>query len=141
MYQTLLTDLQDGILVVTINRPDKLNALNKDVIEELGKVVDDIYQNPEIKTAILTGAGEKAFVAGADISEFTALDGNGGAAGRSRLDPPGGRRFRGALCGAKCPGGFAVAVCVRKRSGLIHREYGHIDDAAGCTQSKQQHSH
>ncbi|MBN9482982.1 MAG: enoyl-CoA hydratase [Bacteroidetes bacterium 43-93] len=80
MYQTLLTDLQDGILVVTINRPDKLNALNKDVIEELGKVVEDIYQNPEIKTAILTGAGEKAFVAGADISEFTALDGNGGAA-------------------------------------------------------------
>jgi enoyl-CoA hydratase len=78
MYQTLLTDLQDGTLIVTVNRPDKLNALNKDVIEELGKVVDEIRSNPEIKTAILTGSGEKAFVAGADISEFTALDANGG---------------------------------------------------------------
>lgn len=80
MYQTLLTDLQDGTLIVTINRPDKMNALNKDVIEELGKVVDDICSNPDIKSAILTGAGEKAFVAGADISEFTSLDAEGGMA-------------------------------------------------------------
>lgn len=78
MYQTLLTDLQDGILTVTINRPDKMNALNKDVIEELGKVVEDIYNNEAVKIAILTGAGEKAFVAGADISEFTSLDAAGG---------------------------------------------------------------
>lgn len=80
MYQTLLTDLQDGTLVITINRPDKLNALNKDVIEELGKVLDDVYNNEAIKGAILTGAGEKSFVAGADITEFTSLDANGGAA-------------------------------------------------------------
>lgn len=80
MYQTLLTDLQDGTLVITINRPDKLNALNKDVIEELGKVLDEVYNNPDIKSAILTGAGEKAFVAGADISEFISLDAAGGAA-------------------------------------------------------------
>jgi enoyl-CoA hydratase len=79
MYQTLLTDLQDGTLVITINRPDKLNALNKDVIEELGKVMDEVYNNADIKSVILTGAGEKAFVAGADISEFTSLDENGGA--------------------------------------------------------------
>ncbi len=80
MYQTLLTDLQDGTLVVTINRPDKLNALNKDVIEELGHVIAEVYSNNDIKTAILTGAGEKAFVAGADISEFTSLDAAGGEA-------------------------------------------------------------
>lgn len=80
MYQTLLTDLQDGTLVITINRPDKMNALNKDVIEELGKVLDEVYSNPDIKSAILTGAGEKAFVAGADITEFTSLDAAGGAA-------------------------------------------------------------
>jgi enoyl-CoA hydratase len=80
MYQTLLTDLQEGTLVITINRPDKMNALNKDVIEELGKVIDEVYNNKEIKAAILTGAGEKAFVAGADISEFTSLDAAGGAA-------------------------------------------------------------
>ncbi len=79
MYQTLLTELVNGTLVITINRPDKLNALNKDVIEELGKVMDEVYDNAEIKSAIITGAGEKSFVAGADISEFTSLDNHGGA--------------------------------------------------------------
>ena len=79
MYQTLLTDLQDGTLVITITRPDKMNALNKDVIADLSKALDEVYNNSDIKTAILTGAGEKAFVAGADISEFTTLDENGGA--------------------------------------------------------------
>lgn len=79
MYQTLLTDLQDGIMTITINRPDKMNALNKDVISELSQAFDDVMSNAEVKTVILTGAGEKAFVAGADISEFTSLDGKGGA--------------------------------------------------------------
>lgn len=80
MYNTLLTELRNDTLIVTINRPDKLNALNKDVIAELGQVIDEIYNNPAIKSAVLTGAGEKAFVAGADITEFTTLDAAGGAA-------------------------------------------------------------
>lgn len=79
MYQTLLTELQDGILTITINRPDKLNALNKDVISELSQAMDSAIGNAEVKTILLTGAGEKAFVAGADISEFTSLDAAGGA--------------------------------------------------------------
>ena len=73
MYTTLLTELEKGTLVITVNRPDKMNALNKDVIEELGKVIDEVYTNEEIKSAIITGSGEKAFVAGADISEFIPL--------------------------------------------------------------------
>ena len=80
MYTTLLTTVENGIYIITINRPDKMNALNKDVIEELGKALDEVYSNPEIKSAIITGSGEKAFVAGADISEFTALGKEGGAA-------------------------------------------------------------
>lgn len=72
-YQTLLTQLEDHILIVTINRPDKLNALNKTVIDELSLVVDEIQSNPEIKSAIIIGSGEKSFVAGADISEFVGL--------------------------------------------------------------------
>jgi enoyl-CoA hydratase len=80
MYQTLLTELEKGTFIITINRPDKMNALNKDLIEELGKAIDEVYNNDEIKTAIITGAGEKAFVAGADISEFTSLGKNGGIA-------------------------------------------------------------
>ncbi|HUB61330.1 MAG TPA: enoyl-CoA hydratase-related protein [Puia sp.] len=73
MYKTLHTDLTDNILTITINRPDKLNALNKTVISELGEVVEEIYTNKDIKSAILTGAGPRAFVAGADISEFQGL--------------------------------------------------------------------
>lgn len=74
MYQTLLASLENGILTVTINRPDKLNALNKEVFSDLNKALDDIYSNPEIKSVIITGAGAKAFVAGADISEFSDLN-------------------------------------------------------------------
>ncbi len=73
MYQTLLTSLENNIFIITINRPDKMNALNKDVIAELDAVIDEVYKNPEIKSAIITGAGTKAFVAGADISEFIGL--------------------------------------------------------------------
>lgn len=74
MYQTLITALEEGIFLVTINRPDKLNALNKDVFTDLDNVVDEINSNSEIKSAIITGAGPKAFVAGADITEFGGLD-------------------------------------------------------------------
>jgi len=80
MYQTILTELTDGIFTITINRPEKMNALNKDVIAELGQALDEVYQRADIKSAIITGAGAKAFIAGADISEFTDLDGQGGAA-------------------------------------------------------------
>jgi enoyl-CoA hydratase len=71
MYQTLLTSLDENILTVTVNRPDKLNAINEMVMRELGQVVEDIYSNNAIRSAIITGAGPKAFVAGADISEFS----------------------------------------------------------------------
>lgn len=74
MYQTLLTALHNGIFTITINRPDKLNALNKDVFTDLNKALDEIESNVEIKSVIITGAGPKAFVAGADISEFNALN-------------------------------------------------------------------
>lgn len=80
MYTTLLTDLFNGIFTITINRPDKLNALNKTVIEELGAAIEEVYKNPEIKSAVITGSGPKAFVAGADISEFTSLGRKGGTA-------------------------------------------------------------
>jgi len=80
MYTTLITVLENNIFTITINRPGKLNALNKTVIEELSSVIDEVISNKEIKSAIITGAGPKAFVAGADISEFLSLDANGGKA-------------------------------------------------------------
>lgn len=80
MYKTLLTDLTDNILTITIHRPDKLNALNKDVMSELGEVVQEIYTNKDIRSAMITGSGQKAFVAGADISEFMDLSAEEGQA-------------------------------------------------------------
>jgi enoyl-CoA hydratase len=70
-YSTLLYDLRDGIAVITVNRPDKLNALNDTVISELGVAIDAARDDAAVRAVILTGAGPKAFVAGADISELS----------------------------------------------------------------------
>src|SRR2546423_4526547 len=74
MYKTLLTEIENGVCIIIINRPDKMNALNKTVLEELDAAIDEVYKNSEIRSAIITGAGQKAFVAGADISEFVGLN-------------------------------------------------------------------
>ncbi|WP_027004007.1 enoyl-CoA hydratase/isomerase family protein [Hugenholtzia roseola] len=73
-YQNLLTQLKDGIFYITINRESKLNALNIATIEEINQVFTEVYDNKDIKGVILTGAGSKAFVAGADISEIAQLN-------------------------------------------------------------------
>lgn len=80
MYQQIQTEIQQGSLVITINRPDKLNALNKEVIAELSQAIDELLASPDLHSAVITGAGPKAFVAGADISEFPQLDAAAGAA-------------------------------------------------------------
>lgn len=69
-YNNILTENKNGTLIITINRPDKLNALNKDTIAELSAALKSAEKDKAIKVIILTGSGQKAFVAGADISEF-----------------------------------------------------------------------
>src|SRR5947199_184157 len=69
-YQTLLFDLRDAVAFITINRPDKLNALNDQVVDELAHAAERVATEDGIKGAILTGAGSKAFVAGADIGDL-----------------------------------------------------------------------
>jgi enoyl-CoA hydratase len=66
----VLSEVKNGVLVITVNRPDKLNALNKQTIEELHETLVEAENITEIRAVILTGAGQKAFVAGADIAEF-----------------------------------------------------------------------
>ncbi len=73
MYETLSTELAENIYTITINRPDKLNALNTTVIRELGEAVQEVYGNELIRAAIITGSGTKAFAAGADIRGFSGL--------------------------------------------------------------------
>jgi len=74
MYSTILTDLAQGIFTITINRPDKLNALNAAVFTDIDTAITEVQNNIAVKSVIITGAGQKAFVAGADITEFGGLD-------------------------------------------------------------------
>ncbi|MCF6213509.1 MAG: enoyl-CoA hydratase-related protein [Flavobacteriaceae bacterium] len=73
-YQNILLAQNEAIATITINRPNKLNALNKATLEELHEAVVDAESNSSIRVIILTGNGDKAFVAGADISEFSNYD-------------------------------------------------------------------
>jgi enoyl-CoA hydratase len=68
-----LTREDDGLAIVTVNRPDKLNALNADTVRELDRVIDEVRADDAVRAVILTGAGEKAFVAGADIAELAKM--------------------------------------------------------------------
>ncbi len=69
-YENILIKKKEGLATVTINRPKKLNALNKATIEELHTAFEALEDDASIKVIVITGSGEKAFVAGADISEF-----------------------------------------------------------------------
>ena len=68
--QNILTELAEGILTITINRPDKLNALNRATLAEIRQAVEEGMENSDVKGMIITGSGAKAFAAGADIEEF-----------------------------------------------------------------------
>jgi enoyl-CoA hydratase len=77
-YTNLLFDVRDRVATITINRPEKLNALDDATIAELGAAIDEVVARADIGGAIVTGAGAKAFVAGADISQLAtqgSLDG------------------------------------------------------------------
>ncbi|MCL6524273.1 MAG: enoyl-CoA hydratase/isomerase family protein [Thermoflavifilum sp.] len=72
-YQTLQVQAQDRLMLITIHRPEKLNALNHVVMEELDLAVEEVLTREDIGGAIITGSGERAFVAGADIASFQQL--------------------------------------------------------------------
>jgi len=70
-FNTILVSVEDRLAQITINRPKKLNALNEETISELSLAFEKLEEDQRIKVIVLTGSGEKAFVAGADISEFS----------------------------------------------------------------------
>src|SRR5437660_12414746 len=70
-YKTLLLEITGGVALITINRPDKLNALNDQVVDELAHAAGRVATEQAIGGAILTGSGAKAFVAGADIADLS----------------------------------------------------------------------
>jgi enoyl-CoA hydratase len=78
-FETILVDRRpEGYVVITLNRPDKLNALNIQLLRELHDAANSIAAEPAIRGVIITGSGEKAFAAGADIAELNRLDGETG---------------------------------------------------------------
>lgn len=79
-FETLLCEVKEQIATVTLNRPKVLNALNAQVFDELEAVFTTLSKAPEIRAILLTGAGEKAFAAGADINELAATDAGTGEA-------------------------------------------------------------
>src|ERR1700758_3237075 len=75
-YECILTENFDGVAVVTLNRPDKLNALSFPLVRELDEALAAYEADEEVKAVVLTGAGERAFSAGADIHEMADLTGD-----------------------------------------------------------------
>lgn len=69
-YETLLVERRERVAIITINRPEKRNALNIKTREEGARVLDELREDAEVRVLIFTGAGDKAFIAGADIAEF-----------------------------------------------------------------------
>ena len=73
-YENILFEIEDGVALVTMNRPKVLNALNPETLKELEQVIDEVRTNDTVRVMVITGAGDKAFVAGADISEFPKMN-------------------------------------------------------------------
>ena len=88
MSDTVLLEIKDGIALITLNRPDKLNALNYELIDRLMAVLDQIEVDAGARVVVLTGAGDRAFSAGADIHEFSGSVALGAEHSGARLRSP-----------------------------------------------------
>src|ERR1044071_3411070 len=138
-YSTLLLENRDGIALATINRPDKLNSINHAVLGELGELASQIHSDPSVRAGMLTGAGPKAFVAGADIGELAAC----GPAEAERLSKEGSRVFRmleqstkpvlAAVNGFALGGGCELAMACHLRIAAESARFGQPEVKLGIT--------
>jgi len=129
-YSTLIVTITNRIATVTINRPDKLNALNAQCKSELRDLFSKLKTNPEVDVVVLTGSGEKAFVAGTDIAELTKLDAVSGkefaANGQSIFDliQHLGKPVIAAVNGYALGGGCEIALACHIRIASENAKFG-----------------
>ena len=93
-FQNLLINNRGAVRTITINRPSKLNALNHETISELQVAFDQAREDGSVRVVVLAGSGEKAFVAGADITELSALSAVDAHLAKDRVGRRHGRAFR-----------------------------------------------
>ena len=138
-YQTLLLEIRDGIAILTINRPDKLNALNDTVVAELHDVARALKANADVRGIILTGSGPKAFVAGADIGDLAkqgVLDGRDRALtgqGMLRDFETMGKPVLAAVNGFALGGGCELAMACHIRIASENARFGQPEVNLGIT--------
>lgn len=129
-FNNVLFETADGICVLTINRPDKLNALNQATLMEIREAIQEVYDEKSIKALIITGSGGKAFVAGADIKELSELNELNGR----KFSENGQEIFNlienchkpvvAAINGYALGGGFELALACHLRIGSKNAKFG-----------------
>ncbi|HSC78141.1 MAG TPA: enoyl-CoA hydratase-related protein [Candidatus Acidoferrales bacterium] len=129
-YENILYEKRDGVAFITLNRPKVLNALNRRTLEELDDCIRDFHADDSLRAAVLTGAGEKSFVAGADINELAVLSPvNGrdyGLFGQSVLDriERGSKPVIAAINGFALGGGCELAMACHLRLASENAKFG-----------------
>jgi enoyl-CoA hydratase len=136
-FETLVYSIENRVATVTVNRPEKMNALNAEARRDLRRLFSSIRVDPSVDVVILTGAGEKAFVAGADISEFIDLTRQGGkefsADGQGVFDiiENLGKPVISAVNGYALGGGCELALACHFRLASEKARFGHPEVTLG----------